>query len=153
MPRCVVLVHGPTSQAPLRSPACTAMRPQTYAHSATGVISEHLPTPSRVPSLRPSLRPSPHPPLLGVPGSFCVCSQRHNEMIKSAPTEHSSAPPAFVHPSYQAQARSRARKDGIPLRPRSHLGPFPLRPRSHSCPLPLCSIPTCRFPLSHRLPT
>jgi hypothetical protein len=79
-------------------------------------------------------------------------------MINSALMVHSSAPSALAHPSYQAQARLRTRKDGIPLTPRSHLGPFPLRPRTHSRPFPLCPISQSPvpsqpqpFPLRHDL--
>ena len=72
-----------------------------------GALTHSLACP-RAPSLAPTVPP---PPLLGVPGPFCVCSQRHYEIIKSAPTEHSSAPSAFAHPSCKAQARSRARME------------------------------------------
>ncbi len=48
-----------------------------------------------------------------------------------------------------AKRRHAGGKDGLPLTPRSHLGPFLLRPRSHSLPCPLCPIPSRRLPLSH----
>ena len=82
-----------------------------------------------------------------VPGPFCVCSRRHDEMIKSAPAVCSSASSASAHPSCNAQARSRVRKDGLPLRPRSYFGPFSLRPCSHPRPCPLCRIPSRRIHL------
>jgi hypothetical protein len=140
--------HGARTRSRSTSPLCAVPLAQSFCRepsnistltSTTAGISEHFRTPSL----------PPPPLLLGVPGTLCVCSRRHDETIKSAPTVCSSASSAFVHPSFQAQACSLARKDGIPLTPRSHLGPFPLRPRSHSRPCPLCPIPTCRFPLSH----
>ena len=58
---------------------------------------------------------------------------------------------AFAHPSYKAQARSRARKDGIPLRPS---GPKKSIPTEASFPLsPVPTSPHCRapFPLAGSL--
>ncbi len=94
------------------SPLCAIPLAQAFCHepshistlASTTAISEHFRT--RLPA-----------PLLGVPGTFCVCSRRRDEMIKSAPAVCSSAPSAFVHPSCTAQARLHVGKDGIPLRP------------------------------------
>ena len=90
-------------------------------------------------------------------GPFCFCSRRRDEMIKSAPAVCSSAPSAFVHPSYQAQARSRAQgrnptKASIPLRSipaKLSFPPSPVSTLPHSqSPVPSQPQP---FPLRHDL--
>jgi hypothetical protein len=140
MPRCVVLVHGPTLQAPLCSPACTAMRPPTYAHSATGVISEHLPTPSRVPELRPSLRPSPLPL-----SSACLDRSAFaaNGTTRLSRAHRRSTLRRPRHSHIQAAKRRHARAQGwnptkasIPLRSIPAKASFPLSPVSFA-PFPV----------------
>ena len=115
-----------------------------------GALTHSLACP-RAPSLAPIVPPSPSPRrawtvLRLQPTALRDYQERTDGALFGA---------LGIRTSKLQSAGTLARKDGIPLRPRSHLGPFLLRPRSHSRPLPLCSIlagslSAIDFPLRHR---
>ena len=124
-----------TSSAPqsrLHNPS--AMRPQTYAHSATGVISEHLPTPSRVPELRPSLRPSPLPLSSACQDRFAFAANGTTRLSRAHRRSTLRRP---RHSRIQAAKRMHARAQGwnptkasIPPRSIPAKASYPLSPFS-----------------------